>query len=124
VLTGTGLVVQPGVIAPPGNADHRALRWHAYLRDPWVPRLGFAGHHCLGTGLPATRIASPAARPTHSPIIVFAAEECEPCWLDPCTRRSRFRRCVAGQCHAWRSSRCRGHWAGPGCLFSSHCPAA
>jgi Protein of unknown function (DUF3995) len=35
VLTATGLLVQSGVIAPPGNADHRALRWHAYLWDPW-----------------------------------------------------------------------------------------
>ena len=35
VLTATGLLVQSGVIAPPANADHRALRWHAYLWDPW-----------------------------------------------------------------------------------------
>ena len=35
VLTATGLLVQSGVIAPPRNADHRALRWHAYLWDPW-----------------------------------------------------------------------------------------
>jgi hypothetical protein len=35
VLTATGLLVQSGVIAPARNADHRALRWHAYLWDPW-----------------------------------------------------------------------------------------
>jgi hypothetical protein len=35
VLTATGLLVQSGVIAPPGHVDHRALRWHAYLWDPW-----------------------------------------------------------------------------------------
>jgi hypothetical protein len=35
LLTATGLLVQSGVIAPPGNADHRAPRWHAYLWDPW-----------------------------------------------------------------------------------------
>jgi hypothetical protein len=35
VLTVTGLLVQSGVIAPAASADHRALRWHAYLWDPW-----------------------------------------------------------------------------------------
>ena len=35
VLTGTGLLVQSGVIAPAASADHRALAWHAYLWDPW-----------------------------------------------------------------------------------------
>ena len=35
LLTATGLLVQSGVVAPPANADHRALRWHAYLWDPW-----------------------------------------------------------------------------------------
>jgi hypothetical protein len=35
VLTVTGLLVQSGAIVPPVNADHRALRWHAYLWDPW-----------------------------------------------------------------------------------------
>ena len=35
VLTATGLLVQSGVISPPAKADHRALRWHAYLWDPW-----------------------------------------------------------------------------------------
>jgi hypothetical protein len=41
VLTATGLLVQSGVIAPPANADHRALRWHAYLWDPWFLVWGF-----------------------------------------------------------------------------------
>jgi len=35
VLTGVGLLVQAGVIAPAAGADHRALAWHAYLWDPW-----------------------------------------------------------------------------------------
>jgi hypothetical protein len=35
VLTGTGLLVQSGVIHASSNADHRALAWHAYLWDPW-----------------------------------------------------------------------------------------
>jgi hypothetical protein len=35
VLTGAGLLVQSGVIAPAASADHRALAWRAYLWDPW-----------------------------------------------------------------------------------------
>ena len=35
VLTATGLLVQAGVIAAAPDADRRALRWHAYLWDPW-----------------------------------------------------------------------------------------
>jgi hypothetical protein len=35
VLTGAGLLVQSGAIAPAASADHRALAWHAYLWDPW-----------------------------------------------------------------------------------------
>jgi len=35
VLTVTGLLVQAGVVTAAANADHRALKWHAYLWDPW-----------------------------------------------------------------------------------------
>jgi hypothetical protein len=35
VLTVTGLAVQSGLIHAGAGADHRALRWHAYLWDPW-----------------------------------------------------------------------------------------
>ncbi|MGI8411998.1 MAG: DUF3995 domain-containing protein [Solirubrobacteraceae bacterium] len=35
VLTVAGLLVQAGVIGASSTADHRALRWHAYLWDPW-----------------------------------------------------------------------------------------
>jgi hypothetical protein len=35
VLTLVGLLVQTGIIAESSNADARALRWHAYLWDPW-----------------------------------------------------------------------------------------
>jgi Protein of unknown function (DUF3995) len=33
--TAVGLLVQAGVVPAAGNADHRALAWHAYLWDPW-----------------------------------------------------------------------------------------
>jgi Protein of unknown function (DUF3995) len=35
VLSITGWLVQLDVISPAADADHRALRWHAYLWDPW-----------------------------------------------------------------------------------------
>jgi Protein of unknown function (DUF3995) len=35
VLTVTGLLVQSGLVAAGATADHRTLRWHAYLWDPW-----------------------------------------------------------------------------------------
>jgi hypothetical protein len=42
VLTGAGLLLQSGVIAIPRSADHRALRWHAFLWDPWFLVWGLA----------------------------------------------------------------------------------
>jgi len=51
VLTATGLLVQSGVIAPPRNADHRALRWHAYLWDPWFLVWGLLVTTALVQGL-------------------------------------------------------------------------
>jgi len=35
VLTAVGLAVEVGVVDTEPGADHRALRWHAYLWDPW-----------------------------------------------------------------------------------------
>jgi hypothetical protein len=35
VLSIAGWLVQLGVIAAAAHADHRALRWHAFLWDPW-----------------------------------------------------------------------------------------
>lgn len=35
VLSIAGWLLQLGVIAAATHADHRALRWHAFLWDPW-----------------------------------------------------------------------------------------
>src|SRR5580693_9905161 len=35
VLTASGMLVQAGVIKVAAHADRLALRWHAYLWDPW-----------------------------------------------------------------------------------------
>jgi hypothetical protein len=34
-LTFVGLLLQAGVVSIPADADHHALRWHAFFWDPW-----------------------------------------------------------------------------------------
>ncbi len=40
VLTGTGLVVQAGLVGVGADADWTALDWHVYLWDPWFLVVG------------------------------------------------------------------------------------
>ncbi len=47
VLSITGWLVQLDIVSPAANADHKALRWHAYLWDPWFLVWGVL----LATGL-------------------------------------------------------------------------
>jgi Protein of unknown function (DUF3995) len=47
VLSITGWLVQLGLVPAGAHADHRALRWHAYLWDPWFLVWGLL----LATGL-------------------------------------------------------------------------
>jgi hypothetical protein len=35
VLTLVGLLVQAEIVQASAHANHRALRWHAFLWDPW-----------------------------------------------------------------------------------------
>ena len=35
VLTVVGLLVESGIIATDADANHHALRWHAFFWDPW-----------------------------------------------------------------------------------------
>jgi len=42
VLTITGLLVQSGAVHASASADHRALRWHALVWDPWFLAWGVA----------------------------------------------------------------------------------
>ncbi len=43
VLTGTGLVVQAGLVGGGPDADWKALDWHVYLWDPWFLVVGLLG---------------------------------------------------------------------------------
>jgi hypothetical protein len=42
VQTAVGLLVQAGVVSAGAHADRRALRWHAFLWDPWFLVWGLA----------------------------------------------------------------------------------
>jgi uncharacterized BrkB/YihY/UPF0761 family membrane protein len=78
VLTSVGMLVQTGILHTSHNADHRALRWHAFLWDPWfliwglllaaaMRDRGIEGHHgrrhgfllgCSGRQAPAESAAA------------------------------------------------------------------
>ncbi len=58
VLSITGWLVQLDVVSPAANADHKALRWHAYLWDPWFLVWGLL----LATGLARSRHGVLASR--------------------------------------------------------------
>jgi hypothetical protein len=53
VLTLTGLLVQAGIVHASAHADHKALRWHAFLWDPWFLVWGLLLAAALTLGVPA-----------------------------------------------------------------------
>lgn len=61
VLTLTGLLVQAGIVHASAHADRRALKWHAFLWDPWFLVWGVL----LATALTLTR--RPSERRLHGP---------------------------------------------------------
>jgi hypothetical protein len=61
VLCVTGWLVQLDIVSAATNADHKALRWHAYLWDPWFLAWGLL----MAIGLGRSR----QSRPHHEPSI-------------------------------------------------------
>jgi len=53
VLTVVGVLVQSDLVHASANADHKALRWHAYLWDPWFLLWGVL----LAAALARSRVA-------------------------------------------------------------------
>lgn len=51
LLTSVGLLVQADIVHASAHADHKALRWHAFLWDPWFLVWGLL----LATALTLTR---------------------------------------------------------------------
>ncbi|MFZ0165979.1 MAG: DUF3995 domain-containing protein, partial [Trebonia sp.] len=55
VLTASGLLVQAGVIEAVAHADRLALKWHAYLWDPWFLIWGLFVFLALWRSRPASQ---------------------------------------------------------------------
>jgi hypothetical protein len=63
VLTASGLLVQAGVIKAAAHADRLALRWHAYLWDPWFLIWGIFVFLALCRSRPASQDHLPGRVP-------------------------------------------------------------
>ena len=61
VLTASGLLVQAGVIKAAAHADRLALKWHAYLWDPWFLIWGIFVFLALWRSRPASQDHLPGA---------------------------------------------------------------
>ena len=59
VLSITGWLIQLDVVSATANADHQALRWRAYLWDPWFLVWGLL----LAAGLASSRQSGSLRRP-------------------------------------------------------------
>ena len=63
VLTASGLLVQAGVIEAVAHADRLALKWHAYLWDPWFLIWGLFVFLALWRSRPASQDHLPGRAP-------------------------------------------------------------
>ena len=63
VLTASGLLVQAGVIKAGAHADRLALKWHAYLWDPWFLIWGIFVFLALWRSRPASQDHLPGRAP-------------------------------------------------------------
>ena len=66
VLTASGLLVQAGVIKAAAPADRLALKWHAYLWDPWFLIWGIFVFLALWRSRPASQDHLPGRAPGQS----------------------------------------------------------
>jgi Protein of unknown function (DUF3995) len=63
VLTASGLLVQSGVIKVAADADRLAMKWHAYLWDPWFLIWGIFVFLALWRSRPASQDHLPGRAP-------------------------------------------------------------
>jgi hypothetical protein len=66
VLTASGLLVQVGVIKAAAHADRLAMKWHAYLWDPWFLIWGIFVFLALWRSRPASQDHLPGRHPGQS----------------------------------------------------------
>ena len=75
VLTASGLLVQAGMIESAAHADRLALKWHAYLWDPWFLIWGIFVFLALWRSRPASQDHLPGLRPGQSRVLQHRAGE-------------------------------------------------
>jgi hypothetical protein len=64
VLTSIGLLVQADIVHASAHADHKALRWHAFLWDPWFLVWGLLLAAALTITQPSRLGSGPSGRRT------------------------------------------------------------
>ena len=69
VLTASGLLVQAGVIKAAAHADRLALKWHAYLWDPWFLIWGIFVFLALWRSRPGSQDHLPGRHPGQSRVL-------------------------------------------------------
>jgi hypothetical protein len=75
VLTPSGLLVQAGVIKAAAHADRLAMKWHAYLWDPWFLIWGIFVFLALWRSRPASQDHLPGRHPGQSRVLQHRAGE-------------------------------------------------
>ena len=75
VLTASGLLVQAGVIEAAAHADRLALKWHAYLWDPWFLIWGIFVFLALWRSRPASQDHLPGLHPGSAGVQHHAGEQ-------------------------------------------------
>ena len=69
VLTASGLLVQAGVIKAAAHADRLAMKWHAYLWDPWFLIWGIFVFLALWQSRPGSQDHLPGRHPGQSRVL-------------------------------------------------------
>jgi hypothetical protein len=75
ILTATGLLVEAGLIKPAAHADRPALKWHAYLWDPWFLIWGIFVFLALWRSRSASQDHLPGRATELSAIMQFPSSE-------------------------------------------------
>ena len=75
VLTASGLPVQVGVMKAAAHADRLAMKWHAYLWDPWFLIWGIFVFLALWRSRPGSQDHLPGRHPGQSRVLQHRAGE-------------------------------------------------
>lgn len=90
VLTASGLLVQAGVIEAVAHADRLALKWHAYLWDPWFLIWGLFVFLALWRSRPASQDHLPGCAPGAAPGCYSTAPASNSSWPGEAVARMKM----------------------------------